>query len=483
MAQTDLAERRGPDDAVATLERALRGFRGDLTVADAAARSGLSLRDAERGLQGLVARYRGHLAATTSGELLFRFPRGLVRPREHRVWMRALTKTANAVMGVGRFLVRAWVSVVAISYAVLFAVILIALAARSEGDGIGTALAVLFRIVAEALFWTFHPFSPFRLGEAPRLSRRRRLGPAREDVPFYEKVNRFVFGPPRRPPDPLEQRRGLIAEIRHQHGRVGIGDVMRVTGLPRGEADALMSKLMIDLDGEVSVTDDGAIVYTFRDLRRTAALAPAPSTPRPVPYYQHQAALAPVTGNPTGSNVLFAALNGFNLVASATALANGLTLERLNWLLTNIAADTLATAGAGPEGLAVLFGVIPLVFSLALFVLPLARVLRRPAQRARIAAENGRRRLAALVLAEAETSYPADKIEEAFAAGAGRQATQRELLDAVWSLGGQYDLNPDGEPVYRFEPLATEQRALVGLREEARATERSAGEIVFSSDA
>ncbi len=39
---------------------------------------------------------------------------------------------------------------------------------------------------------------------------------------------------------------------------------MRVTGLPRDEADPLMSRLMLDYDGSVEVSDEGGIFYRFR---------------------------------------------------------------------------------------------------------------------------------------------------------------------------------------------------------------------------
>ena len=51
----------------------------------------------------------------------------------------------------------------------------------------------------------------------------------------------------------VEQR--LIAAIRAGKGRIGLGDVMRVTGYPREKADPLMAKLMLDYDGDVAVSD------------------------------------------------------------------------------------------------------------------------------------------------------------------------------------------------------------------------------------
>src|SRR6185369_8273748 len=53
------------------LEQTLGRERCELTVADAAARSGLPLREASEGLTVLAASYAGHLAATSKGELIY----------------------------------------------------------------------------------------------------------------------------------------------------------------------------------------------------------------------------------------------------------------------------------------------------------------------------------------------------------------------------------------------------------------------------
>ena len=75
---------------------------------------------------------------------------------------------------------------------------------RGRGGLPGGALAYAFlRVVGDALFWTFHPWSPFsvyyrgsaRLGAAYG-GRRRAAGATGPKVPLYERVNRFFFGPP-----------------------------------------------------------------------------------------------------------------------------------------------------------------------------------------------------------------------------------------------------------------------------------------------
>ena len=74
--------------------------------------------------------------------------------------------------------------------------------------------------------------------------------------------------------------RRILAEIRAQKGRIGLADVMRVTGLPREEADPLMARLMLDYEGDVEVSEEGGIIYRFEALRKTAS---RPGDPRPAP--------------------------------------------------------------------------------------------------------------------------------------------------------------------------------------------------------
>src|SRR5262249_36758870 len=153
----------------------------------------------------------------------------------------------RGLVGIGRFVVRAWIAIVLIGYVLIFLALLIGLTfARASGSsssrddrGIGLDLfAVLFRVIADALFWTFHPFSPLAVqyhtpmhgcgGEAA-YGRSARPRPPEKKEPFYERVNRFFFGPDEPAPGPREQEQAILSEIRAQKGRIGLSDVMRLT--------------------------------------------------------------------------------------------------------------------------------------------------------------------------------------------------------------------------------------------------------------
>ncbi|MES1208906.1 MAG: hypothetical protein ABUS79_23450 [Pseudomonadota bacterium] len=420
--------------------------------------------------------------------MLYSFPRGLVRPPETRLSRRVLKAVQKTAVGVARFTVRAWVSVVMIGYAVTFAAILLALALRRDDDHEGgfDMLHVVLRVIAEAVFWTFHPFSPVYITAEPCwMHRRRRRGPR---VPFYERVNRFVFGPPKPVIDPYEQQRDILAEIRRLKGRVAPSDIQRVTGLTRDEAEHVLVRLVVEQQGDIAVSDDGAILYTFTELRTTAARSARSADGAPEPIWFQRVPVPPLTGNSTTANLLLTLVNGFNLVASSVALAGGLTLERLTAMFARAGAQdpSVVLPPLPPvDGLPLVFGAIPFAFSLALFGLPLIRLLRRPTQARRIARENGRRALLRVLLDDVpgalRATYSPEELSRAWQVATGRPATDDELRDVARQLGGELDLRDDGTVVYRFDGLAREVAALIAARARAGDDEAFAGQVVFSS--
>ncbi len=468
-------------EAASVLEKSLKRGLQRLTIADAASASGLSLAQAEVGLHHLLSEYHGHLSVTQKGELLFSYPHGFTKPWERldgltRVWR----KVKNAVVGVSKFVVRAWVSVVLVGYVVLFALILLALSAanrqsdRNQGGSLGSSMLVhtLFRVVLDSLFWTFHPFSPFRadFNQAPR----------QQKQPFYEKVNRFFFGPQQQPVDPRQTQRTLLSEIRARQGRIGVVDAMRVTGLGKEELDPILARLLLDYEGNVQVSDEGALVYRFPHVRPSAQDA---FEPQPAPIWQSLEPLLPLTGNSVGSNFLIGGLNGFNLVMSALAIQNGWTLERIRYILAVVQAEVpLELVTLPPAGTPLLLGWVPFVFSLALFALPLMRALGRTRERRRIQAVNGGRGLLrAVVMQSAGKGLTEDVLRQAWRQTAGVFPGDGELTRAVVALGGELQLEEDGSTFYQFPQLQTELQALQHERQQVSEQEVDVGKVVFSS--
>jgi hypothetical protein len=468
--------------------------RAPLTVADAAAKAGLALRDAESGLTWLSKEYRGQLRVTSDGDLVHVFPYGFAKPWEGRdARRRAARAVGRAALGVLRFVVRAWVAIVLVGYAAIFIALILGLTFARQGnddrrgnDLPGGAIAyAFFRVLADSLFWTFHPWSPFSVyavGGAwdGRAAGPRGYAPSRRGretkLPLYERVNRFFFGPTPPPEDPREDERRLVAAIRAGKGRIGLADVMRVTGLPREQADPLMSKLMLDYEGDVGVSEEGGIVYRFPALRKTAA--ERADEPQPPPAWARTKPLPPLTGNSVGANLGIAALNAFNLTMGLWALENGMTLERFAHLFDRVPHPIVDT------GTPLALGLVPLIFSALLFALPAVRAAARPWRERRAADERGRLAVLREVVERVRTKQPVtDRVlADAWRGAAGRNPPAKRLDGELVALGGDVSIEPSGQTRWRFPDLETEAAALAAERDAASDEEARLGKIVFATD-
>ncbi len=190
--------------------------------------------------------------------------------------------------------------------------------------------------------------------------------------------------------------------------------------------------------------------------------------------------LPPFTGNDFGTNALIVLLNGFNLVMSWFALSANLTFDRLGHLFSGVPWPELP-----PAGTAWALGVVPLVFSIALFALPLLRVVWRPIKARRVARENGRKALLRAVLERAgrRGGIAEAELVEAWAAAAGSDPDPKTLTREVAALGGDVDLARVEEGVrYRFPELEIEAKAVQAEREAAAEEEARLGRIIYSSE-
>jgi len=482
-----------PKQAADVLVRALGGHAPNkpITVADASVASGLALRDVESGLTWLTKEYRGHLRVTEDGDLVHLFPHGFTKPWETKeTFAKILSSVGQALMGAGRFIVRAWLLIAMVTYALLFVAAIIGITLARQGGG-GSSdrdespglsiLGGLLRMIADAFFWTFHPFSPLYYGyyqsDEPTTAYRRQQ-PEGEKVPFYEKVNRFVFGPPTKKEDPQEACSRILREIRAQKGRIALADVMRVTGLPRAEADPLMAELMLDHEGDVEVSEGGGIVYTFEALRRTAEEAPREEV-RPRSAWERLPTLPPLTGNSTGSNIGIALLNFFNLAASSWVLSQGLTISNL-FLLFDPDRPPVLPDNCTPIAL----GIIPFVFSLVLFVLPIVRALTRLREVKKNNEEHARLSVLKEILTRSAKKEPVsdETLRTAVRVATGEEPSSKDITKRVVELGGDVDVGPQGEVRYRFAELESDAEAVEEERERASEKEARLGKVVFASD-
>jgi len=431
------------------LLEALKGQGGQLTKADAVAKSGLPVPAAEEALGSLLKEFRSHIAATESGELIYQFDPSFVR-RDAVPLREKLAKLGRGLWKGFTFAFKISIVTTLVVYFVAFVAMLLAvLVARSSSDdrdrGGGGGIDFTW-----PLFWMWG-WGPSFNGGTYRRTRRRQ-----PEKPLYKKVFEFVFGPPNPPVDPLADEKEVLAYIRQKNGRITAADLVVLMGWDFARAETEATRLLVSYGGEPEVTDDGVVVYVFKDMRKTAGEDQlSEATVRRA--WDRLESRPAITGNRTGTNVAIGLFNGFNLLAPL-------------WIVPIFEAS-LRTPIPGQE---FLLHDYPMTFSWMLFAIPLGRWLvdlaREPGRRRR----NARRRLLQSVLAK--QGQPAT-VEEL----APDPAAAETLSQSLVALGGDVVTDDNGKIRYAFPRMAEELAAVEKARAQASGHERDPGAIVFSS--
>jgi hypothetical protein len=467
----------------------LKKQRGESTVADMIAGTGLPKYQVEQAAKAALDEYAGRLKVTESGELLYYFPNGMrstvngAGPSLKRFW-KAFKGTAARVL---KLLFKIWIVATLVGYFVLFAAlavlaILASVAAsmagkgdgrdsgRDRGGGFGGMFLVmrLFDLIIRMWFWS-------SILKDPRSKR------PKEGRAFYKSVFGFVFGDgdPNFEWDEAE-RKYCIAYILSRKGVITVEELMALTGREYDAAHALMNRLLLEYEGEPGVTNDGTVVYSFPELMRTADVA-------------HKAAGQVPVLNPSAKTVVpFSAnkprTNGWIIFFNAFNLAFGTALSKTGPYLYSFVGRLLLQAGLFPaeivSALAVVLGIIPVAFSVFFFLVPLFRRIRLGKQNDAIREETLRRRVMAHVLASPARVDPG----ELRPIGTNLDprdlpATSRRVLEKIAAAlkAEPIPLEKEGLFAYRFPELERELADLEAFRRGIDTKRYEVGKTVFDS--
>jgi len=162
------------------------------------------------------------------------------------------------------------------------------------------------------------------------------------------------------------------------------------------------------------------------------------------------------------------------------AIGNGLTIERVSHLFDRVPQPVVDT------GLPIALGVVPLLFSALLFLVPVGRALVRPLKQRRQTEERGRLAVLRAVLERVRGKQPVTDgvVAEAWRSATGRPAEPKRLDRALVALGGDVDIEAgDGAQTrWRFPDLETEAAAVAAERDAAAEEEARLGDVVFATD-
>ena len=458
------------------VRRALRSLGGRATVGDVVSSAGLPRDEAEAALRGLLETHEGHLEVSDSGELVYLFGRKLMRRDRTSILGRLKRATARFL----RAAFKAWIVAMLVVYFVVFVALVIAaiVAMMSRGGDrrsggswgrVGGRQSGHFHIPS---FWIwYYIWTPrWRLGRPYYGHRWERTLEKDDRPPFYKKVFAFVFGPDRPRPTQQQLDRSTIRLIRARRGVLTTAELMEHNALPRPRADEEMGRLLGSYGGEPAVSRSGDLVYTFPELMvsahgRVTAREPNPAWMR----LEHPLDL---TGNEKKQDVVIAGMNGFNLLAGATA--PGFIFPQL---------------GIGGPAAFVGLVVVPVIFSTLFFGIPLLRTIGVRRENERRRARNVRRLVLGTVYREALTGRGSLTVEAALASARRRlrdnPPAPREVAAAIHSLAAEFDADvaaaEDGTLVFAFPAIRREFVASETMRRKLRLEDRRLGDIVYSS--
>jgi hypothetical protein len=453
---------------------ALRRLKGKATVGDVVAATGLKADDARAGLKALLEGRQGHLAVSESGELLYDFHPSLIE-RGTEPLLARLKRTGWSLFQKG---FKAWIVIMLVVYfVVLVALVLAALFAQQRGGGdrrdggiFGGGGRSHGSPFGNFWLWYWLMGNRWPVGR-PYYGRRWEQTLGRDErVPFYKKVFAFVFGPDQPRPDPLEKDREVLRLVRARKGVLSTAELVQHTALTVPAADDEMGRLVAAYDGEPVVSPGGELAYAFPDLMVSAHGSVREREPKPA--WQRLEHPKEVTGNDAKSNALVAGINGFNLVAAATA----------PWFI-------FPRLGMGGTAAFVGLVLIPVIYSLMFFAVPAARTVSVRRENRKRERRNIRKVLLGLVyemtldkgagvMAGPSTEYVARRLDH-------QDVRPKDVERALQELAAEFDADvepdADGQLIYRFPKVREQVTASEALRRVLELDAKALGPIVFNT--
>lgn len=468
-----------PEESTRLLRGRLAGARGKLTPSDAAAATGLPLDSVQEALESLMNTYICRLQVTESGEILYDFGTSL-RRRGEKSFAERLADLRALLWKAFTVGFKIWITVMLVVYFTLFVIMLLVLLFANKDSKKGIKLGWIGDLFADLFFfgsrnmaivyatdgagYRHKTYQQRKRKDAARLEPRKRL---------VQSVYDFVFGPPRPGFDPLGNEKEVAAYLRKRKGILTLTEMVALAGLTYDEASEKMAEYLSRFKGQADITDDGVLVGSFDRMLVSGDAAMEGGSIEL--YWNEYEAPYEVTGNTSGRNAAIIGMNAFNLLFSSVMLFSPVVGVRIGMQ---------AGVFVGEGVVQLLLGVLPFVFSLIFFAVPLLRSIgvgRREAARRQ---RNLRRRVLRVLFDHEGESLSLDAMLREINSGGERAMTLDELERIVSRLVADYaghsSIDDNGTVLYRFERIGHELRASERLRQ-GKEVDRRGGEVIFDT--
>lgn len=471
----------GFTDSIKILEKKLKDFKGNFTLSDAAAVTGLSIDDVRTALDEMMGKYVCRLKVTENGDLIYSFGNTLQR--------RGAKTTAEILEQIGDWLwkaftvfFKAWIAVTLVVYFIIFLILLLALiVAASRGDSKGRSpvkLDGLFRMFFAIFQWRTATqtitYKTDRQGYNYRHYEPNKSVLNQQKKNFIASVYDFVFGPARVERDPLNDEKEVAAYLRQEKGILTPAELVLLAGSSFSKAEEFFSACLTRFQGDPAITDEGVVYGKFDQITRRISDLEGGKIEY---YWDEYEPDYPVTGNTGGRNFLIIFMNLFNLTFAALILITyyeNPSVFRGFPLSENVIAAFL--------------GWIPVLFSFLFFAVPLARLPRIYKLRRMRRQTNIRKRIMRYLFQKDDYAASLEEIlqnvNKPSGAGSEKPLTREQVEDALRKMMADYEgaitLQEDGKTLYTFERIRNERHISREIKY-SRGKQDSLGKVLYDS--
>jgi hypothetical protein len=459
------------------------------TAADVSAAAALPLATVRELLPKAADEYSARLQVTQSGEILYHFPDGFTsRYRGLKAAIKKIAaKSAVVIKAALVFLFKAWIMIMLIGYFALFlalalASVFVSLSAKSSGRG--GRRDGFFGFSAFDLLWRFWFYSQLT---RPRRGYGNVTRKEEQKRPMHKAIFSFIFGED----DPNKnwedtKNKSIIAYIQANRGVISLAEYMAFTGENSAEAEESILSFCSKFAGSPEVTDEGTIVYRFDDLLLRANTQDFAELSPPVKR------LKKFSANSKKMNGWFIVINAVNLIFGSYFLYNsfaaGLLVSQLQYqLASRLYAFThifLEIFTSDPVSIIrVVLGLIPLLFSVLFWLVPVVRHFLESKENEDIKLGNFKRLGFSKIWSSPKNieinSFNAPSAEcrpKNFAA-----AGDRVVKDIGAISSPEIKIDENGKTTYSFLELEREKHALEKYRAGLDPARAQLGKTVFDS--
>ncbi|MFN3316355.1 MAG: hypothetical protein ACK40K_06055, partial [Raineya sp.] len=458
------------------LEKKIKELKGKFTLNDAAAITGVPTEQARESLNELMSKYICRLQVSENGDLIYDFGKNPVR-RGEKTFGEIVDEIKEWLWKAFKVFFKAWITVTLVVYFVIFVIILIAMIVamtaankddnnKRSGDSSGAMIRLISDIFYAIFRWntiksyneTYYerdrygqPYKHYKPIESSLFNTEARSPKAKKN--FISSVYDFVFGPPRVETEPFENQKEVAAYARQNKGIMVLPEFKALAGWEHTQAQEFMTDCIARFNGSAEISQNGILYADFYDLTRSTTQNQDGKIEW---YWNEYEPEYELTGNTAGRNTGIIFMNAFNLAFASFFLFNP---EAKNIIGEPELADIVFYG----------LGVVPFLFSLIFFAVPVLRYFSILPKRNKRRINNIRKRLFKVIyekgvqknlsldeiVAEVNTEN-AEKLSKA--------EVEKMMNKLVVDWQGDVIVNDNGSVVYEFQQLRQELAEARNLR-------------------